>query len=131
MVLLPFFYLTGLYISLCFVLNDDQVGRVYGADLLGAGAGSALVLGLMNIVHPFALVPALLVPLALATWFAPAAGRWRPGLAGMAALVVCQTALLLGSQANSTRAWRTAAPRARAMVTPLNAKPTMTIEMTQ
>jgi len=98
-VLLPFFYLTGLYISLCFVLNDDQVGRVYGADLLGAGAGSALVLGLMNIVHPFALVPALLVPLALATWFAPAAGRWRPGLAGMAALVVCQTALLLGSQA--------------------------------
>ena len=38
-VLLPFFFLTGIYISLCFVLNDDRVARVYGADLLGAGAG--------------------------------------------------------------------------------------------
>ena len=38
-VLLPFFFLTGIYISLCFVLNDDQIGRVYGADLLGAGRG--------------------------------------------------------------------------------------------
>ena len=27
-VLLPFFYLTGIYISLCFVLNDDRIGRV-------------------------------------------------------------------------------------------------------
>ena len=46
--LLPFFYLAGIYISLCFVLNDDQVGRVYGADLLGAGAGAGLVLALMQ-----------------------------------------------------------------------------------
>ncbi|MEJ1977046.1 MAG: hypothetical protein WDN49_13960 [Acetobacteraceae bacterium] len=102
LVLLPFFYLTGLYISLCFVLNDDQVGRVYGADLLGAGTGSALVLALMNLIHPFNLVPVLLAPLALATWFAPAASpaaRMRPGLAGLAALVVCEAALLLGSQA--------------------------------
>ncbi len=90
-VLLPFFYLTGLYISLCFVLNDDRIGRVYGADLLGAGAGSALVLGLMWVVHPFMLVPVLLVPLAIATWFSPA---WRAGVVGVLALVACEAALL-------------------------------------
>ena len=98
--LLPFFYLTGLYISLCFVLNDDQVGRVYGADLLGAGAGAALVLALMNVIHPFLLVPALLAPLCLATWFGPA-GRtpWRAGLAGLGALLVSEAVLLLAGQA--------------------------------
>ena len=95
-VLLPFFFLTGIYISLCFVLNDDQVARVYGADLLGAGAGAALVLALMFVVHPFLLVPVLLVPLAAATWCSPVR---LAGLAGLAALGVCEAALLLGSQA--------------------------------
>ena len=92
-VLLPFFYLTGIYISLCFVLNDDQVGRVYGADLLGAGAGAALVLALMFVMPPFQLVPALLAPLAAATAFSPVRR------AGLAALVVCELGLLMGSQA--------------------------------
>ena len=95
-VLLPFFYLTGIYISLCFVLNDDQVSRVYGADLLGAGAGSALVLALMFVVHPFLLAPALLVPLAAATAFSPVR---RAGLAGVAVLAVCEVGLLAGSHA--------------------------------
>ncbi len=95
-VLLPFFYLTGLYISLCFMLNSDQVSRVYGADLLGAGAGAALVLGLMFVVHPFLLVPALLLPLAAATAFGPAR---RAGIAGLVALGVCEAGLLTGSQA--------------------------------
>ncbi len=36
-----------------FVLNDREVGRVYGYDLTGAGAGGALVLALMALVHPF------------------------------------------------------------------------------
>ncbi len=96
-VLLPFFFLTGLYISLCFVLNDDRVGRVYGADLLGAGAGAALVLGLMFAVHPFLLVPVLLVPLAVATWFGPVR---RAGWVGLLALAVCELALLAGNQAS-------------------------------
>jgi hypothetical protein len=95
-VLLPFFYLTGIYISLCFVLNDNRIGQVYGADLLGAGAGSALVLALMFVVHPFLLVPVLLVPLAAATAFGPAR---RAGLAGLLALVVCEAGLFTGSQA--------------------------------
>ena len=100
-VLLPFFYLTGLYISLCFVLNDDRIGRVYGADLLGAGAGSALVLALMFVVHPFLLVPVLLVPLAAATLFGPpaSAATRRAAIAGLVALIVCEVGLLTGSQA--------------------------------
>ena len=95
-VLLPFFYLTGIYVSLCFVLNDDRIGLVYGADLLGAGAGSALVLAMMFVVHPFLLVPALLVPLAAATLFGPAR---RAAIAGVLALVVCEAGLLTYSQA--------------------------------
>jgi hypothetical protein len=64
--LLPFFFLTGVFVSLSFVLNPTQIGRVYGFDLTGAGAGALLVLGLMEFVHPFELVPCLLVPLASA-----------------------------------------------------------------
>src|SRR5208337_4711059 len=55
-----------LYISLNFVLNDEDIGRVYGFDLTGAGTGALAVLGLMSLVHPFALVPCALALLALA-----------------------------------------------------------------
>ncbi len=100
--LLPFFYLTGLYISLCFVLNADRVARVYGADLLGAGAGSALVLGLMFFVHPFLLAPVLLLPLAAACWFGPPSARSArmAGFSGLAVLALCEAGLLAGGQAS-------------------------------
>ena len=58
--LLPFFFLAGLYVSLCFVRNDAEIGRVYGFDLTGAGIGSLAALGLMGVVHPFLLLPCLL-----------------------------------------------------------------------
>lgn len=83
--LLPFFFLTGFFISLVFVCNESRVGRVYGFDLVGAGAGSLLMLGLMYVLHPFQLVPAMLVVLLAACW---AGGRLWPGLAGTAALVL-------------------------------------------
>ena len=89
-VLLPFFFLTGFYISLVFVLNEDRVSLVYGYDLTGAGAGAAAVLGLMALLHPFQLVPVLLVALALA---AVAGGRWKPALATLAALGVAEAGL--------------------------------------
>lgn len=97
-VLLPFFFLTGLYISLTFVLNEDRVARVYGFDLTGAGAGAALVLALMNVLHPFQLVAALLVLLAASAWF----GRHpvRVGLAALAALVASEAVLLLDARAD-------------------------------
>jgi hypothetical protein len=88
--LLPFFFLAGLFVSLCFVLNDRIVPRVYAFDLAGAGLGSLLVLLLMFVLHPFFLVPALLVPLAASAAFAP---RFR-------ALSLAATAIaLLGGEA--------------------------------
>jgi hypothetical protein len=67
--LLPFFFLAGLFISLCFVTQARRIGMVYAADLAGAGIGCVIVLGLMYIVPPFALIPALLPALALAGCF--------------------------------------------------------------
>jgi SAM-dependent methyltransferase len=92
--LLPFFFLAGLFVSLSFVLHPDRTGRVYAYDLTGAGAGAALVLALMVVVHPFQLVPALLPALALAAVFVP--GRRWPALAGAALALIAAEALLLG-----------------------------------
>ena len=94
--LLPVFFLTGLYISLCFVLNSERIGWVYGADLLGAGAGSAAILALMWVVHPFWLIAALLLPLAAACWFGP---DRRAGYAGLAMLALGEVGLLVANGA--------------------------------
>src|ERR1700689_1595618 len=67
--LLPFFFLAGLFISLSFVTNAGQIGKVYAFDLTGAGAGAASVLAAMYAVHAFNLVPLLLVPLAVSAFF--------------------------------------------------------------
>jgi hypothetical protein len=92
--LLPFFFGSGLYISLMFIRNDQQIGRVYGYDLTGAGAGALAVLGLMTVVHPFQLVPCLLVPLAFAALITP---RHRLPVALCATLALAGSlALLLG-----------------------------------
>ncbi len=97
--LLPFFFLTGLFISLTFVLHADRIGRVYGYDLTGAGAGAALVLAAMFVVHAFFLVPLLLVPLAASACFAT--GRWRWASIGAAgvALIGAEALLVLDNQA--------------------------------
>ena len=96
-VLLPFFFLAGLYISLIFILNHREIGRVYGYDLIGAGLGAALALALMFVVHPFLLAPVLLVPLALSTLFQPGRLNWLgAGLAG-AALVAGEAILFFGA----------------------------------
>lgn len=95
--LLPFFFLAGLYISLIFVLNHREIGRVYGYDLIGAGLGSAVALGLMFVVHPFLLAPVLLIPLALGPWFQPGRSRWVGGLLALAALVGGEYVLFTGT----------------------------------
>lgn len=76
--LFPFFFLAGLAVSLNFVVHAGEVGRVYGYDLLGAGTGAVLALVLMFVLHPFALVPALLPLLAVAAMIAGGT-RWRIG----------------------------------------------------
>ena len=97
-VLLPFFFLTGFTISLVFVLNGDRVNRVYGFDLTGAGAGAAAVLLLMQVVHPFQLVPALLLLLAASTLVGTV--RWRVVATAAAALAASEAVLLLANPAD-------------------------------
>ncbi len=74
--LFPFFFLAGLAVSLNFVVRSHEVGRVYGYDLIGAGAGACTALLLMFVLHPFWLIPALLPLLALAGWLS-GGRRWR------------------------------------------------------
>ncbi|MFN7390826.1 hypothetical protein [Brevundimonas sp.] len=96
-VLLPFFFLAGLYISLIFIVNHREIGRVYGYDLIGAGLGAALALGLMFVVHPFLLAPVLMIPLALAPVFQPGRGRWAGIGLSAAAFVGAQAILFTGA----------------------------------
>ena len=99
--LLPFFFLAGIYVSLSFVLNAREIGRVYGYDLTGAGAGAATALALMFVLHPFLLVPALLLPLAASALFrkSPGANRWLSAIAALLALLAGEALLLLNGQA--------------------------------
>lgn len=94
--LLPFFFGTGLFVSLSFVLNAGRIGAVYAWDLTGAGVGAAAILALMFVLHPFHLVPTLLVPLAAAGMLV---GRRRTRLIAVLALVAGEVLLLLGPQA--------------------------------
>ncbi len=95
--LLPFFFLAGVFVSLSFVLHDRELGRVYGYDLTGAGAGALLAMALMEVVHPFNLLACLLVPLAAASVFSR---RWRLALpAALLALIAGEAMLLLDNTA--------------------------------
>ena len=99
--LFPFFFLVGLYVSLVFVVNARQIGRVYAADLAGAGLGAVAVLALMFVAPPFDLVACLLPALALAAaleaWVHPARRRWS--LVTLAVFVPCAASLVLANQA--------------------------------
>jgi len=99
--LFPFFFLVGLYVSLVFVLNASQIGRVYAADLAGAGLGAVGVLALMFVTPPLNLAACLMPVLALAAWleartYAPR--RWL-GFLALAVFVPCEASLLLLNQA--------------------------------
>lgn len=89
--LFPFFFLAGLAVSLNFVVHAGEVGRVYGYDLLGAGTGAVLALGLMFVLHPFALVPALL-PLLAAAAMLSGGTAWR--VAAIVVLAATEAAVL-------------------------------------
>ena len=97
--LLPFFFLAGVFVSLSFVLNADRIGLTYGYDLTGAGAGAALILAAMFVVHAFFLVPLLLVPLAVSAGFARRA-RLTALAAAAVALLGAEALLLFDNQAS-------------------------------
>ncbi len=97
--LLPFFFLAGLFISLSFVRYADRIGLVYAFDLTGAGAGAALILAAMYLVHAFNLVPLLLVPLALSAVFSGDIYRAKAVLTAVMALALSMGVLIWGDQA--------------------------------
>ena len=97
--LLPFFFLAGTYIALSFVMNPSNVGRVYGYDLIGAGAGAAATLSLMFILHPFTLVPALLLPLAASSFLHHDSQKRLGSMLAVLALLASEALLILGPQA--------------------------------
>lgn len=87
--LFPFFFLTGTFLGLSFVLGQDRIARLYAADLVGAGVGAAAVLGLMFAVHPFYLATAVPVFLgAAALLHLPGGARRRVAAAGATAVVL-------------------------------------------
>ncbi len=97
--LLPFFFLTGLFISLSFVMNARRIGLVYGFDLTGAGVGAASVLLAMYFVQAFYLVPLLLVPLAAAALFGAYRHRRKAVAAALVTLLVGEAALVCANPA--------------------------------
>ncbi|MCB8879281.1 hypothetical protein ACELLULO517_03470 [Acidisoma cellulosilytica] len=99
--LLPFFFLTGLFISLCFVSAPTRTTRVYAFDLCGAGLGALIVLGLMAVLHPFKLIPALLLPLAAMAFFVPRdAHRLGAIITAGLCLIAGETLLIAGDVAD-------------------------------
>lgn len=97
--LMPFFFLAGLFIGLTFMLNPDRIGWVYGFDLTGAGVGVVVILALMFVLHPFDLVPALLLLLLGAALLTPGPSRAVGIAASLAALLAAESVLLLDPQA--------------------------------
>ncbi|MBX7259475.1 MAG: hypothetical protein K1Y02_24155 [Candidatus Hydrogenedentes bacterium] len=91
--LFPYFFLTGTFLGLSFVTYHEEITKLYAADLIGAGLGAAVILGLMFFIHPFYLIcsiPCILIPAAfLYAW--PARGRVLIGFVGIVVLVACVT----------------------------------------
>ena len=76
--LFPFFFLSGLYISLSFLaLTNEKIGAVYAADLVGAGVGALVMLVAMFWVHPYYLLCTLIPFWALAAWAAQYRARFQ------------------------------------------------------
>ncbi len=99
--LFPFFFLVGLYVTLYFVLYNDEIGRVYAFDLAGAGLGAALGLALMFVVPPFHLVACLIPALLVAAFLeiSPQLPRRTVRIAAVGVFVLCEASLLLFNQA--------------------------------
>jgi hypothetical protein len=83
--LFPFFFASGLYVGLSFLARQENIPKVYMADLIGAGLGAAALLGCLALVPPFTAPLLLLPPLALAALTSlPGRGATRLGLAALA-----------------------------------------------
>ncbi|UCH52238.1 MAG: hypothetical protein JSW09_06220, partial [Pseudomonadota bacterium] len=99
--LFPFFFLTGMYIGLYFLRYQEEIPKIYGADLAGAGVGALVALALMYWVHPFYLTAALLPVFVVAgLYHRPTQLRVHPGVMvlGFALLLAACELILISYQ---------------------------------
>lgn len=90
--LFPFFFAVGIYIGLYFLAYQEEIPRIYAADLGGAGAGALLILVLMFWMHPFHLLAGLLPFLLIATFLCiPEGFKSRRNVITAAALAIFAT----------------------------------------
>jgi len=90
------FLVAAFFLGTVFLKSAASFGRVYFADLIGAGLAGLLTLGAMYLFAPahLVLVPVALWLLAGIAWF-----TWTPSPRGLAALAVAGAAALLGQLA--------------------------------
>ncbi|MBU1595634.1 MAG: hypothetical protein KKA55_08900, partial [Proteobacteria bacterium] len=102
--LFPFFFASGLYVGLSFLAGQENIPKVYMADLVGAGLGAAALLLCMSLVHPFHVPLFLLPPLTLAALTSlpriPAARR--AALAALALLAMAGAGCVVLRQNNAS-----------------------------
>jgi len=89
--LFPFFFASGLYVGLSFLARQEDIPKVYMADLIGAGLGAAALLAALAFVPPFLAPLLLLPPLALAA-LTSLPGQKAATRLGLGALVLCACA---------------------------------------
>ncbi|MBM3290018.1 MAG: hypothetical protein FJY92_07700, partial [Candidatus Hydrogenedentes bacterium] len=100
--LFPFFFLSGLFLGLSWSAFQDEVAKLYAADLIGAGVGATAVLVLMFAVHPFYLVcivPAVLFLTAVLN--APRARRGAYLALALTVFAACEVAAIAFNRART------------------------------
>jgi hypothetical protein len=90
-VLLAPFLVVGVALSALFAARAQDIGRLYFADLLGAGVGCAIAIPAVSVLSPPGTVMLAALLLAVGGMAFAAQGTWRLGLAGVAA--VCLAAM--------------------------------------
>ncbi len=90
--LFPFFFASGLYVGLSFLARQEDIPKVYMADLIGAGLGAAALLACLAFVPPFLAPLLLLPPLALAA-LTSLPGQKTAARLGFGALTLCACGL--------------------------------------
>jgi hypothetical protein len=84
---LPFFFAAGCF-GLAFARHGERIPLLYGVDLLGAGSGAALALGLAWLAPVGVLLPLVAMLAPLAALLVAGGGRWRAAAAVAALLLV-------------------------------------------
>ena len=83
------FVVSGIVVTLALTRTPAPIGRLYGADLLGAGAGCLGIIALLNLTDITSAAFVVAAAAAAGGWcFARAAGRRTVGLAAIACTLV-------------------------------------------